>query len=64
MDAIANGFFQLAAQGGELAVVAVIGSLYPATTLLIAHFLLKERMSGVQWAGVVLALGAVVALTV
>lgn len=64
LDALANGFFQLAAQDGELAVVAVIGSLYPATTLLIAHVLLKERMSRVQWAGVVLALGAVVALTV
>lgn len=64
LDAIANGLFQLAAQDGELAVVAVIGSLYPATTLLIAHFLLKERMSGVQWSGVVLALAAVVALTV
>jgi drug/metabolite transporter (DMT)-like permease len=64
LDALANGLFQLAAQDGELAVVAVIGSLYPATTLLIAHFLLKERMSAVQWGGVVLALGAVVALTV
>lgn len=64
LDAIANGLFQLAAQGGELAVVAVIGSLYPATTLLIAHFLLKERMSGVQWTGVALSLGAVVALTI
>ena len=64
LDALANGLFQLAAQGGELAVVAVIGSLYPATTLLIAHFLLKERMSRVQWGGVLLALGAVVALTV
>lgn len=64
LDAIANGLFQLAAQDGELAVVAVIGSLYPATTLLIAHFMLKERMSPVQWGGVVLALGAVVALTV
>lgn len=64
LDALANGFFQLAAQDGELAVVAVIGSLYPATTLLIAHVLLKERMSRVQWAGVALALGAVVALTV
>lgn len=64
LDAVANGLFQLAAQGGELAVVAVIGSLYPATTLLIAHFFLKERMSRVQWGGVLLALGAVVALTV
>lgn len=64
LDAVANGLFQLAAQDGELAVVAVIGSLYPATTLLIAHFLLKERMSRVQWAGVGLALAAVVALTV
>ena len=64
LDALANGFFQLAAQGGELAVVAVIGSLYPATTLLIAHFLLKERMTRVQWMGVLVALGAVVALTV
>lgn len=64
LDAIANGLFQLAAQGGELAVVAVIGSLYPATTLLIAHFLLKERMTRVQWAGVVLALGAIVTLTI
>jgi len=64
LDALANGLFQRAAQEGDLAVVAVIGSLYPATTLLIAHFLLKERMSRVQWAGVALALGAVVALTV
>lgn len=64
LDAIANGLFQLAAQDGELAVVAVIGSLYPATTLLIAHFILKERMSLIQWSGVGLALGAVVALTV
>jgi drug/metabolite transporter (DMT)-like permease len=44
--------------------VAVIGSLYPATTLLIAHFILKERMSLIQWSGVGLALCAVVALTV
>jgi drug/metabolite transporter (DMT)-like permease len=64
LDSLANGFFQLAAQGGDLAVVGVIGSLYPATTLLIAHFFLKERMSPIQWGGVLLALGAVVALTV
>jgi drug/metabolite transporter (DMT)-like permease len=64
LDAIANGTFQLAAQNGELSVVAVIGALYPAPTLLLAHFLLKERMSRVQWSGVLVALAAVVALTV
>ena len=64
LDASANGMFQLAAQGGELVVIAVIGSLYPAATLLLAHWVLKERMSRVQWSGVVVALAAAVALTV
>ena len=64
VDALANGLFQLAAQQGELIVVAVIGCLYPAATLLLAHWLLKERMSKIQGAGVVLALGAAIALSV
>lgn len=64
LDASANGLFQLAAADGELLVVGVIGSLYPAATLLLAHLFLHERMSRVQWSGVVLALGAAVALAV
>lgn len=64
LDASANAMFQLAAAGGDLLVVAVIGSLYPAATLLLAHWFLHERMSRIQWAGVVLALGAAVALAV
>lgn len=64
LDASANALFNLAAQGGELLVVAVIGSLYPAATIVLAHFVLHERMSRVQWCGVALALGAAVALTV
>ena len=64
VDALANGLFQLAAQQGELVVVAVIGCLYPAATLLLAHWLLKERMSRIQGAGVVLALGAAIALSI
>lgn len=63
LDASANGMFQLAAAGGELVVVAVIGSLYPAATLLLAHWFLHERMSRVQWSGVLLALAAAVSLT-
>lgn len=64
LDATANGLFQMAAAGGELIVIAVIGSLYPAATIVLAHVALHERMSRVQWSGVVLALGAAVALTV
>ena len=64
LDASANALFNLAAQGGELLVVAVIGSLHPAATIVLAHFVLHERMSRIQWSGVVLALAAAVALTV
>lgn len=58
IDASANGIFQLAAQQGQLSIVAVLGSLYPATTALLARALLHERLSRVQLIGVVLALAA------
>jgi drug/metabolite transporter (DMT)-like permease len=58
IDAGANGIFQLAAQHGRLAIVAVLGSLYPAATAVLARVLLQERLGPAQLAGVVLALGA------
>jgi drug/metabolite transporter (DMT)-like permease len=63
LDASANGIFQLASQHGRLAIVAVLGSLYPAATALLARILLHERLGRVQLVGVVLALGAAALLT-
>ena len=64
LDSAANGFFQIAAQQTELVIVAVISSLYPAATLLLARWFLGARLSRIQGVGVALALGAAVALAV
>jgi drug/metabolite transporter (DMT)-like permease len=58
-DTTANLLFALAATGGNLAVVGVLGSLYPVATVVLARWLLRERLSGGQNAGVVLALTGV-----
>lgn len=58
LDALANGVFQLASQRGLLSVVAVLGSLYPAATVVLARFLINERMNRIQGVGVLLALTA------
>lgn len=60
LDMLANILFLLALRtGGLLSMVAVISSLYPASTLLLARYVLGERMSGRQLTGVALALGAI-----
>jgi drug/metabolite transporter (DMT)-like permease len=61
-DLLANLFFVLAAGRGLLSVVGVLGSLYPAVTVILARFVLHERLSRTQNAGVLVTLVGVVAL--
>jgi drug/metabolite transporter (DMT)-like permease len=56
LDTSANLVFALATTTGQLAVVAVLGSLYPAVTSGLAHAVLGERLGRVQVVGVLCAL--------
>ena len=58
-DVLANTLFAVATTHGLLALVGVVGSLYSAVTVLLARFVLGERLARAQQAGVVLALAGV-----
>jgi EamA domain-containing membrane protein RarD len=55
-DIAANSLFAVASTEGLLALVAVAGSLYPITTVVLARVVLGERLAGLQRWGVGLAL--------
>ena len=62
LDMGANGLFALAATEGLVSVAAVLSSLYPVVTILLARSLLGERVRAVQGVGITLVLAGVVAI--
>lgn len=60
LDSAANALFMAAAARGHLSIVAAIAALYPASTVLLALAVDRERLRPVQIAGLGFAAGALV----
>lgn len=64
LDLSGNLFYILASQIGRLDVSAVLSSLFPGSTVLLASIFLREHISAKQWLGIATALIAIVCFTV
>ena len=57
---LANALYVLATRDGPLSVVVTLASLYPASTVVLARVVLRERLNMWQISGIVCALVAVI----
>jgi drug/metabolite transporter (DMT)-like permease len=64
LDSIANLCYVLATRMGMFGLAVVITSLYPGVTVLLARFVLRERMRTLQQVGLVLAAAGVILVSV
>lgn len=62
LDVTANATYAYASTHGALSVTAVLASMFPVVTVILAHQLLGERLIALQKAGVAMALCGVVLL--
>lgn len=59
LDMFANLLYLIATRSGPLSIVVTLASLYPASTVVLARVVLHERLSRLQWLGVLCAMVAV-----
>ena len=64
VDICANALYLEATRFGYLSLVAVLASLYPASTVVLARVLLKERFTRAQTAGMALAVAGVACIAI
>ena len=63
LDMVGNATYILAAHAGSLAIAAVLSSLYPVTTVVLAAAVLRERITRSHAVGIALAAAAIVSIT-
>ena len=64
LDVGGNFFYVLAGQAGRLDISAVLSSLFPGSTVILAWIILKERLTRTQWLGILCALVAIILFTI